>query len=120
MADFVDDATANAMLDAAISGTVYLGLYDGDPQGAGAEISGNGYARAMITFAAAAARRKASNMQADFPSPSAAWGVVTHGALFAEEAGGTPFLGGEWDEAKTIGLGDTVKVSSGSLALSMA
>ncbi len=119
MAGFVNDATANAMLDAAISGTVYLGLYVGDPEGAGTEVSGNNYARAAVTFAAAASRAKASDADATFPTPSGSWGTVDYLAVFEADTGGTPILGGPATASKTIGSGDTVKASAGNLVLSI-
>ena len=45
-------ASRNTMLDA-LANTQYLGLFVGDPAGAGTECSGTGYARIAVTMGAA-------------------------------------------------------------------
>ena len=60
--------------------TLYLALYTSDPTIAdvGAEVSGGSYARQVIAFSVPVSGVTANSIIALFPTPSGAWGTVTH------------------------------------------
>lgn len=75
---------------------IYVALHTADPgdAGAGAEVSGGGYARilGLAAPAGALAANKRIGLKADgtgeFPAPTAAWGTVTHVGLWDAAVGG--------------------------------
>jgi hypothetical protein len=117
MADFAD-AVANAMLDDYLgSRTWYLAAYVGDPMSGGSEVttSGTAYARQGVTFAAAGSRVKATNSAATWAVATAAYGTVSHLALFAAGTGGSPLMshaltGG----SMAVNAGGQLEVASGA------
>jgi hypothetical protein len=72
----------NAMLGA-LNASVTLKLYNGDPFGAGSEITGSGYSAKAGTLAAASGGERRLNADVDFGfSSGAAWTQATHVATF--------------------------------------
>jgi membrane-associated PAP2 superfamily phosphatase len=108
------------MFDAEFTGTWYLALFVGDPMTtSGAEVAINtttGYARQAVTFAAAAARAKATNSAAVFPAAGASWGTIDHLALFAAATGGSPAAACTCT-GTAVGVGVVVTVASGAFSL---
>lgn len=63
--------------------TVYLALGTGATDaGLTGEFSGNNYARAAISFGAAAARAISNDTQITFPQASGNWGTATHWGIY--------------------------------------
>lgn len=81
----------NAAADAVAAGFPWLALFDGDPGGAGVEITGNGYARQQVTFAAASAgtpgEAEATNLPLTFPI--AGGQSVSHWRLYSAQTAGS-------------------------------
>jgi len=76
--------------------TLYLALYTADPTPAntGAEVTGGGYARQVITFTAPSEGATASVADIAFDAATANYGTVTHiGILDALTAGNLLFFG---------------------------
>lgn len=86
----------NAAADGIVAaGYTWLALFDGDPGGAGAELSGGSpaYARKSVTFAAASGgSRAASNVPITFDIPAGS--DVSHWALYTASTAGTRGLYG--------------------------
>ena len=87
MSDYLENAflehftgTTSTTMPAA----VYLGLSTAsmNDDNSGTELSGSGYARQAITFAAAASASIATNAAVEFPSASGSWGTVSHWAIY--------------------------------------
>lgn len=75
--------------------TPYFSLWNGSPEAAGSELSGDNYQRVPITFGAPSEQTSgqiiARNSQAAaFPRPSTAWGTWTYSALYSAETSGEP------------------------------
>jgi hypothetical protein len=73
--------------------TPYVALYNGDPEGTGAELSGGAYARPTITFTSPAEQTSGQSLiqnatETDFPAPTAAWGNWTYDGLFDAASNG--------------------------------
>lgn len=111
----------NYLLDYLFSGTKYVSLHTADPTdaGTGAEVSGGAYARASVTFAAAASGSKASNVAATFPAAAANWGTVTHVGIWDAATAGNLLMYGALAASSAINTGTTYSIPSGSLTASL-
>lgn len=119
--------------------TVYIALLTAAPNdtGGGTEVSGGSYARVALTTSLvnwsgtqSAASTTAStgtggqssnNIAITFPTPSAAWGVVTHYALYDAAAAGNLICYGTLATPKTINNGDPApSFAAGQLTVTLA
>lgn len=95
---------------------IYIGLFTAAPgeAGGGTEVSGGSYARAQLDpsdsnwAATSGGNGVTSNLVAiNFPAaPTAAWGVVTHWAIFDAPTGGNMIIYAILTTSKTINNGD--------------
>ena len=119
---------ANAMANATIRNTtytspanVYASLYSVAPTGntAGTELTGNGYARQLTTFAAPAAGVAASNVAVTFGAASGNnWPtVVAVGIVDASTSGNLMFYSGI--AGRNIKIGDSLVFDSGNIIISI-
>lgn len=117
---FLDHFTGRASTSA--PSAVYLGLSTGSmaDDNSGTELSGSGYARQAITFAAAASGSIASNAAVEFPAATGSWGSVSHWAIYDASTSGNQLFHGSFASAKTIATGDILKVASGDLTITAA
>jgi hypothetical protein len=126
MAEGFSDYAIPKMLDHMLGTTaftkptaVYAALFVGDPTGAGVEVTGTGYARKAVTFAAATGAgdigSAASNANADFGTAGAAWGTVDYCAIYDAITGGNMIAYGPLEVSRAVVSGDPVKFPSGSL-----
>lgn len=106
--------------------TIYIGLSTADPldTAAGlAEPSGNNYARVLHSgstkWAAAASGSTATNADCTFPTASGSWGTITHMCIFDASTAGNLLWSGAFTASKAIASGDTAKIASGSLTLTL-
>lgn len=117
---FLDHFTGRAATSA--PSAVYLGLSLGSmvDDNSGTELSGSGYARQAITFAAAASGSIASNAAVEFPAATGSWGSVAYWAIYDASSTGNQLFHGQFATAKTIATGDILKVASGDLTITAA
>lgn len=102
------DAKANSSLDSDWSGTHYLGLGSG-----GVEASGNGYARAGVTFGDAASRTVATDTEASFTASGGSI-VADQFAWFDASSGGSQETAWQdLDTPRVIEDGETASVAVG-------
>ena len=127
MADFTA-AARNVWLDDFTSTTKYLALFDGDPQGAGTELSGGGYLRVAIAaadWAAAGSGTLANTAAKSFPQATADWNsgvdipywaICTSSTLAASdvEASDVPTT------PKPVTSGDTASFAIGAIVLTIS
>lgn len=102
--------------------TVYLALFTSDPgdDASGTEVSGGSYAREAITFGSAASGGQISNTaDITFTTATASWGTVTHVGIFDAATVGNLLWHGALSASKTVGDGDTFKVNTGDLDVSV-
>lgn len=87
----------------------------------GVEVSSSGtaYARQTVVFTAAAAGAASNNADINFPVATAAWGTVLGGGVY--DSAGTPVLiwSGTLGASKDIQTGDSFKIPSGSLTVTL-
>ena len=99
----------------------YCALWIGDPLGAGSEVTGSGYQRQAVTFGAASTAGEvvtsANSAAIDFGTTGAAWGTVTHFAIYSAQTSGTMLATGLLDVSRAIASGDPVKFNIGECKL---
>jgi hypothetical protein len=102
----------------------YVALYTAAPSdsGGGTELSGSGYARESVTFAAATSGTgTTSNTGAVvFTADGGDWGSVTHMGIHDAVAGGNLLWHGALAAAKTVADGDTLEFAVGNIDLTVA
>lgn len=128
MANGMSDYLENALLNATLRGqaytsptTVYLALFTSDPTdtNTGVEVSGGAYARQAITFNAPSNGSASSAADVLFPIATAAWGTITHIAIFDAATGGNMLYSAPLTTSKTIASGDQLKVAAGDVTVSL-
>ena len=102
----------------------YVALYTSAPSdaGGGTELSGSGYAREAVTFAAATSGTgTTSNSGAVvFTADGGDWGSVTHMGIHDATSGGNLLWHGALAAAKTVLDGDSLEFAVGNIDLTVA
>ncbi len=120
----ISDYLEAAVLNHVLRGVTYtppaarcVALYTSNPTDAdtGTEVSGGGYARQSVTFAAPAGGAVQNTADIVFPTATAAWGTITHVGIRDAVTGGNLLFYGSLSTPKTIGVGDTFKLPVGQL-----
>lgn len=98
---------------------VYIGLFSSDPTdaGTGTELSGNGYARAEITFAAASNGSAANDSQIDFDAATDDWATATHFGIFDAATSGNLLYHGQLNTPRAAETGQQVRVPIGEIVI---
>ena len=97
--------------------TVYLALFTSAPSdaGGGTEVSGGSYARQSVTLSAASGGASSNSADITFPQATADWGTITHCALMDAATAGNMLMWTALDANKTVNNGDTFKINTGDL-----
>lgn len=102
----------------------YVGLFTAAPNdaGGGTEVSGNGYSRQSVTFAAATSGAGTTSNTGDvvFTAAGGAWGTITHIGIFDASTSGNLLWHGSLTASKTVADGDTLQFSTGNIDLTLA
>ena len=105
---------------------IYAGLFTAATDlevGLGTEVSGNGYERSLVTFAAASGGVIDNNAITNFPTASGgAWGTVTHSALFESATPGsadTMTSLTTLDASRVVSDGDTFRFPVSSFTITL-
>lgn len=101
--------------------TVYAGLYTSPPTdaGGGTEVSGNGYNRKAIAFAAASGGVTSNTSVITFDAPSpAAWGDISHVGLFDAASGGNLLYWAPLAVVRTTSIGEPPFFAASSFTVS--
>lgn len=102
----------------------YVALYTAAPSdsGGGTELSGSGYARESVTFAAATsgAGTTSNTGVVVFTADGGDWGSVTHMGIHDAVSGGNLLWHGALAAAKTVADGDTLEFAVGNIDLTVA
>lgn len=90
--------------------------------GGGTEVSGNGYSRKAVTFAAASTPGgTTSNTNAlSYTAAGGSWGTVSHIGIFDAATGGNLLWHGGLTASKAVGDGDTLEFAINSINLTVA
>jgi len=120
--DYLAAAVLNAWLRG-VSPTIpsarYLALYTVAPTsaGGGTEISGGGYLREAVTFAAPSGGVCANTGAVNFPTPTAPWGVVVAVGIFDALSSGNLLYFKTLAVAKAVDAGSPVFFPDGYLTI---
>lgn len=104
----------------------YLGLATSAPTAAGAcsgEISADntGYSRVKLTgLSAPASGVIHNNSPISFPQSTAAWGTVTHYAVFDAATGGNLLFFGELEPSRTVETSTTLSILPSALTITLS
>lgn len=121
---------ANAVLDHIFgntaydtTATIYVALSLANPTDDGSAVSehsGDAYARvAHNTWDVSSGGATENDGAITFPQASAAWGTVSHFAMFDASTGGNMLFYGALDNARNIGQNDTPSFADGALDITM-
>jgi len=125
MSDYLENEILDHILGTGaytMPSNVYIGLSTGSfsDDNSGTELSGSGYARQAITFAAASGASAATNATVTFPTATGSWGDVSSWGLFDASSSGNLLIHGAFASSKTIASGDVLRVNSGDLTVTAA
>jgi len=102
----------------------YVALYTAAPSdsGGGTEVSGSGYSRQAVTFAAATSPGGTTSNTGDitFTAAGGDWGTLTHIGIHDASSGGNLLWHGAMTASKTVADGDTLQFSTGNIDLTIA
>jgi len=111
--------------------TVYIALFTADPGESGntGEVSGGSYARATVTndntsfpqCSATGTPTKSNAVTISFPTATAAWGTITHWAIYDASRGATNMLvHGALATTRTVVTGDAPRFAAGAISFTMS
>jgi len=99
----------------------HLALYTAAPNdaGGGTEVSGNGYTRKTVAWTVSG--NNATNTSAiEFPAcTGSAWGTITHIGVHTASSGGDLIVHSVLTAAKSIAVGDVLRVNIGELDVNL-
>jgi hypothetical protein len=123
LSEYARDALVDHLLKTAaftVPTNICVALFNGDPEAAGSELSGNSYARVTHNVWNAAADGVATNDGAiTFPTATGAWSEADYVALFDATTVGNRLGSGALDVAKTAGDGDTIAFADTELTVAI-
>ncbi len=128
MANGMSDYLENALLNSTLRGqaftaptAIYAALFTSDPTdaGTGTEVSGGAYTRQAITFGAPSNGTCSNSADVLFPVATAAWGTITHFAIYDAATGGNLLYSGAFTTAKTIAMDDQLKLAAGNITITL-
>lgn len=104
--------------------TVYIGLFTAAPTdaGGGTEVTGGSYARKLagsLTVSGTAPTLATNGTALEFVTATAAWGTVTHLALFDASAGGNMLAWAPLTAPRTVNSGDVFRIPAGDLDITL-
>lgn len=102
--------------------TIYLAIFTTDPTDAasGTEVSGSGYARQAVTFAAASGGTTSNSSAETFTASGGNFGTVTHFGLFDALTTGNLLYHGALTTPRTINDGESLVFAIGDLDITLA
>lgn len=102
------------------SANLYVGLFTSAPGegGGGTEVSGNGYARKLVSMTTAD-NASTNSGAVEFDTATGSWGTITHVAIFDASTSGNMLAYAALTASKTIGTGDVFRIPSGDLDITL-
>jgi len=125
MSDYLENEILDHILGTGaytMPSTVYVGLSTGsfNDDNSGTELTGNGYARESIAFAAAASGTASNSGAVEFSAATGSWGTVSHFGLFDASSSGNLLIHGALTASKVIDTGDILKIAVGDMDITAA
>ena len=125
MSDYLENEILDHILGTGaytMPSTVYVGLSTGsfNDDNSGTELTGNGYARESIAFAAAASGTASNSGAVEFSAATGSWGTVSNFGLFDASTSGNLLIHGALTASKVIDTGDILKIAVGDMDITAA
>jgi hypothetical protein len=102
----------------------YVALFTAAPSdsGGGTEVSGDGYSRQSVTFAAASSPGGTTDNTGavSFTASGGDWGTITHVGIFDASSSGNLLWHGSLSASRVVNDGDTLSFAIGAVALTLA
>ena len=101
--------------------TVYVGLFTAAPTDttSGTEVSGGSYARQILSVSTASSGVVTSDADITFPQATGSWGTIVALGIHDALSSGNLLMYTDLTTSKVIETGDILKVSSGSLTVTL-
>ena len=101
--------------------TVFVGLYTSNPTdtNSGTEVTGGSYARQTLSVTTASAGIVTSSADVTFPQCTVLWGSVGFIGILDAVTSGNLLMHTALTTAKTIDVGDILKITSGNLTVTL-
>ena len=125
LSTYFEDRIVNFMRNVAITGhaAAYVGLWTADDGlEAGtitSEVSGGSYARELAGLSVSSDGTSSNAGDITFTTATGSWGTITHVALLDAVTGGNVLMYSTLDASKTVASGDTFKINTGDLDLTI-
>ena len=118
-------ATANKIINKIIKGTdftaptaIYVSLHTADPAETGvSEVTGGSYVRKVATFGTVDNKEVSNTTDIEFPNMPTT--TVTHIGLWGSNTAGVFWWGGALTASKPLTAGDTIRIPSGDLDITL-
>ena len=126
LSTYMEDRIVNFMRNVAITGqaAVYVGLWTANDglewNTQTSEVSGGSYAKQIVGLSASSDGTSSNASDITFPTATAGWGTVSTIALLDASSGGNVIMYSALDSNKTVNDGDTFKINSGDLDVTIA
>jgi hypothetical protein len=125
ISNYLENALINGTLRATsytAPAAVYVSLHTADPTdaGTGAEVSGGSYVRRAATFGAPSNGASTTTADITYPTATADYGTVGWIGIWDALTSGNLLYHTPLNIAKTISTGDTFKIVSGNLTVTLA
>jgi hypothetical protein len=101
--------------------TTFVGVYTVAPDdtGGGTEVTGGSYVRQVLSVTTATNGVVTSDTNIEFPQATADWGTVVAVGVFDQVSSGNLLMYTGLTTFKTIETGDILRISTGSLTVSL-
>jgi hypothetical protein len=101
--------------------TVYVGLFTAAPTDttSGTEVTGGSYARQVLSVSTSSEGVVTSDADVNFPQATGNWGTIVALGIHDADTSGNLLMYTDLTTSKTIETGDILKVSSGSLTVTL-
>lgn len=109
-------AYRNLVQDSGSPATIYISLYNGDPEGAGSELTGGGYARQSCALGASATGNTSNTANIVFTA-TGNMGTATYAGWHSAATGGTLYGGDALSASRSMVTGATLTFVTGAIDL---
>ena len=111
-------AYRNLVQDSGSPATIYIALYNGDPEGAGSELSGGGYSRQSCSLGASASGTVSNTADIVFTA-TGDMGSADYSAWYSAATGGTLYGGDALSQTRSMVTGATLTFVTGAIDLTI-
>lgn len=109
----------NLTQDSGSPASAYAALFNGDPEGAGTELTGGGYARQLFSIGTSTGGVVSNTGNAVFTA-TGNMGTATYGAIYSAATGGTLYVGGPLSASRSMVTGATLTFVTGAIDLTIS